>query len=697
MSEREEFGFDEFDDQIHEDVDDVMLAENTEDIDVSEAEVAGEDEATSEADSDDFAEYAEAIDEAVESEESVFEEASEEEAVSEESDETEDVISEENDSEEESVSEDEEGQSEDIVVAEEEPTPKPNKKKGLSITLKLIALCVIPMIMVSAIITYISVSSLTNTLESEIEKSLQLVAVSVSETYDNLYRGDYAQGRSGKVTKGDETISGNTKLIDGLQAQTGYHMSMLWGPMRLVTTFRKNGGTDGPRNNGVAIEDEIYARIANGESFMLSGVDISGTNYYLYYKPLVNSDGSVIGAVEAGTPYDEVQAEISAKVKEPLVISSVLIFAAIIFAFILSRGMASSMKKTDDFITKLRNGHLDIEPDSKMLKRSDEIGSIYDSSVQLQVTLRDVVIKIKSASEKLINSSVILQDMALDTQVIVEEVVSATDGISEKAAFQSEGAEDVNTNVNMINSDIGIISRDMDSLVGYANSMAEAERQSQQIVEELNNQSYETRASLGGVTAQIDTMNSSVQEIKKAIKIISDIADETDLLSLNASIEAARAGEAGRGFAVVAEQIGKLALQSNNSAMEISNIIQEVMDNATRTVEIMQELAEDMNRQQQKLDETRNQSRVVSEGVEQSISGIEGIREKVNGLGYSSMQIQESVGALSMLSTQTKGSANDAAETVQGMQETMSNLRGSADELTVLANQFSAILKVFDV
>lgn len=570
-------------------------------------------------------------------------------------------------------------------------------KMRSSITLKLIAMCIIPILFVSTILTILSVKTLRRTLETQIEKELKLVAESVSEIYDNVYKGDYKMGQGGRVYKGDTTISGNNKLIDGLNAQTGVHITMVYEGMRLVTTVRKDGSNEGPRINGTKIDEAVYARIIDGESFMVSGTELSGTKYFVYYKPLVNSDGSIIGAIESATYYDEIVTSTHAKIMESVVTSLVLGIFTIIIAFIIARHMAKAMKRTNDFIVKIKDGKLDAKPDNRVLSRRDEIGSIYASAVRLQSTLFNVVGDIRGASEKLIHSSAILKDVAQNTTTVVDEVVGVTEEITEKATIQSEGAKDVDDHVNLINTDITTISDDMDALVGNARKMADAELKSQQIVEELNKQSESTRLSLDSVSAQIDEMNNSVQSIQQAITIITEIADETDLLSLNASIEAARAGESGRGFAVVAEQIGKLALQSNKSAQNIGDIIHKVMEDATKTVRIMQDLADSMDLQQKKLDATMSQSLEVSKGVEKSIDGIEDIRKKVGSLGSSSDRIQGLVSALASISGETTDSAKEAADTVIGMQNNMAGLMESAEELAVIANQFSSILEVFKV
>ena len=179
--------------------------------------------------------------------------------------------------------------------------------------------------------------------------------------------------------------------------------------------------------------------------------------------------------------------------------------------------------------------------------------------------------------------------------------------------------------------------------------------------------------------------------------MIQDIADETDLLSLNASIEAARAGEAGRGFAVVAEQISKLADQSKRSATEIEQIIKNIMESSGRMVEIMGEVEANMNHQQSKLEETGVKTAAVADGVENSLQHIDGIREKMDVLGQSGSAIRDVVEGLSAISEQNAASADSTMQAAHGMSDTMTELMTSSENLLALADKLEKVLDVFKV
>ncbi len=249
----------------------------------------------------------------------------------------------------------------------------------------------------------------------------------------------------------------------------------------------------------------------------------------------------------------------------------------------------------------------------------------------------------------------------------------------------------------MISSQIGLITREVDDMAEYARDMSAREKESEMIIRELSASNDHTKESVSRVAEQISLMNSAVGNIKKAVEMIQSIADETDLLSLNASIEAARAGEAGRGFAVVAEQICKLALQSNESGKDIEKILEEITDTSQNMVSVMDEVRINMDIQQTKLEETRTTYRAVAEGVDKSLENIGSIKQKIDVLNSSGESISSVVEDLASISEKNAMSATGTMETAQNMSSTMQTVQESSDELLQLADKLQESLGSFKI
>ena len=532
----------------------------------------------------------------------------------------------------------------------------------LTFSRKMLLLCLAPMMLICILITVFSRQSLTKSVENEIDDALKIVAISLDETYSNLYQGDYEQDKSGKIKKGDVSISGNTDLIDALKKRTNYDITLYFNGMRLVTTLRNDAGAPA---NGTPADSAIYEKIMKGKTVFLSNVKLYGKEYYVLYQPLVNADGTVAGGIGVAKDATDVKKTIAAQTRRITLISIVLLVLAAVLIIFLTTRMVLVMKSTKHFLAKLAQGEFGANPKQKHMKRNDELGDIYRSSVRLQQELRKIVDNIKQSSESLINSANQLTAMAQSTRTTVDSVC------------------------------IAYISNIMDSLTQHANQMSEAEQASETIIHQLNASNEETIDTITNVAEQINALHSSVESIQTAINMIQSIAEETDLLSLNANIEAARAGEAGRGFSVVATQISKLADQSNSTAENVADIIANIIAEADRMVEMMGDVKNKIHKQQEKLDDTMDKSSAVALGVNNSLRDIDTIRNKISVLSQSGDSIQDIVTNLASIAEQNESSTQATMDSALGMSDTMNSLENASESLKDMAHALDESLVRF--
>ena len=166
---------------------------------------------------------------------------------------------------------------------------------------------------------------------------------------------------------------------------------------------------------------------------------------------------------------------------------------------------------------------------------------------------------------------------------------------------------------------------------------------------------------------------------------------------MNASIEAARAGEAGRGFAVVASEISKLADQSNNSATEIEKIINELLIESNKTVDIMEEVKGIVSEQEEKLNMTKAEFENVSRGIESSVGSVENISGRMVELDIAKNGIIDVIQSLSAISEENAAATEETSASVQELDSTVGSLSEAAKDLKVIAEQLDQQIGVFKV
>lgn len=567
-----------------------------------------------------------------------------------------------------------------------------HKKRILTLSGRLLLLCLLPMVLSCLIITVFSASRLRAGIESEIEKSLGIVTASVNETYSNLYEGDYSVDISGKVSKGGVLITSDNRLIDSIKEQTGFEVSFLFGNTRVITTLRNEKGV---RMNGIGISNSVYERIEAGETIFQTDYRFSGVQYYTYYQPLFNADGTIVGAIEAGVDASSVNNTINSQIIAIVGFSVVFVLLAAVAVVFLSRSLVVGMTAVKAFLERIVQGELGAEPDAVQENRGDEIGDIYRMAVSLQSTLHQIVNEIKVSAGDLNESADQLINMAQNTDLVVDDVIRAVAEISEGAKRQADDTSETNENIVRMGQQITSIVGEVENLNRNANKMAAEESESERIINELNASNNETKEAVMQVAEQITVMSSSIRNITAALDMIRNVADETTLLALNASIEAARVGEAGRGFAVVAQQINKLAEQSNSSIIKIEKVIDSVISTSERMVEIMADVKYKMDQQQDKLDETMSKSVAVAGEVENSKIKIEAIRGNVETLSEFGTVIGGAVGNLAAVSYENAASADTTKSSADSMSITMSELKDASEKLADLSRKLEESLGIF--
>lgn len=194
---------------------------------------------------------------------------------------------------------------------------------------------------------------------------------------------------------------------------------------------------------------------------------------------------------------------------------------------------------------------------------------------------------------------------------------------------------------------------------------------------------------------QTNTTNESAMKIKAATTLITSIAEETNLLSLNAAIEAARAGEQGRGFAVVAEQIQKLAEESNESAKQIGQIIALLMADSEKAVRTMGEVKQVMEDQNENVGMTKERFSEMHDGIDKTIEGIRIIAEKMEKIDNTRINVVDIVQNLTSLAQENAAGTEETSASVTEVGEHMSRISQNAAELRNIADGLQKEMEVF--
>lgn len=364
----------------------------------------------------------------------------------------------------------------------------------------------------------------------------------------------------------------------------------------------------------------------------------------------------------------------------------------LIAAIFVTRKIVAPIISATDTVEKLGNLDFseDVSSDKKMLNRKDEVGVMLRSITELKNIIVKVMAEIRAYSESLGEAAEALKNSANESSTAAGQVETAITGIVDGASSQAQETQSATENVIVMGKMIEQASTEVEQLGDNAADMHKASENAMSILAELEKINQKTMEAIHIIGEQTQKTNESAAKIKVATDMISEIAEETTLLSLNASIEAARAGEQGRGFAVVANQIQKLAEQSADATTQITEVISELVNDAQESVQTMDEVKEVMNQQSENVSQTEKAFKNVEKGIAESIESVEKITDKTRKLDEARAGVVDVVQSLSAIAEENAASAEEtsaSASEVGSIMEDVSQNANMLDEIAVKLNE----------
>lgn len=571
-----------------------------------------------------------------------------------------------------------------------------NDLKGNTFSLgkRIVLMSVIPALIMAVACSMYGALSIKSGIQNEIYKGLKVAAFSVSELYDTVNEDEIEEDSDGNIHKGEYVISDNYDVVDTIKDNTGVDITVFYDDTRINTTIKDS--STGERVIGTKAGAAVYEKVVkNKESYESSNVEIEGMNYYGYYIPWKNTNGDTIGMIFAGKSSVEQNEYIREKCMQLVEISFVVLFATATLCIFLSRSISRGIKSAEKAMGLMAEGNLDISLNTRVLKRRDEIGAMYRALDRFSQKLKSTILSIKESSDILKDSGNLLDDMAMHTSKTTNEISKAIDDVSNGAVGQAEEVENASTHVNNIEKLVGEIVKSVEHLSETSDIMKKNSDESTVIIAQLNESNDRTNEAIQKIDRQVHATNDAVQTISKAVDVITSIAEETNLLSLNASIEAARAGEHGRGFAVVASEIQNLAEQSADSAKNIGQIIEELLKESETMVTVMGQVEMIIEQQQEKLNETREKFSSVTEGVDETSEETTTIATRTQECDSSIEKVVDVIVSLSAIAQENAASTEETTASMQELDTTVSKLADAAGELKKLSEALSREVQFF--
>lgn len=537
-----------------------------------------------------------------------------------------------------------------------------------SLKFKMVLMLIVATVVTAATLLLIMVPFSERQIKNETKNYMYDIAQSSCSILDTMTSTDDAALKEHFQNVGVEGISSSYAYIVSSDGTMLYH-----------PTAEKIG-----KSVENAVIKGVVSELKNGQKPENKVVtyDFNGVNKYAAYN--ISKDQSKIVVISADE--SEVLQPVNNMMK--LAVFALIVVVVIVSAIgvVITEIALRPIIRVSQIVQKMAD--LDFsenENTEKMKKRKDETGVMTRSVALLREELVDLLEGIQKQSVQLFKTSANLDGDSDETQKMVEQVDRAVGDIATGATSQAQETQNATENVIAMGNMIEDTNAEAERLNGNAQQMKDSSDQAMQILKELNEINDRTKQSIEEVYTQTNITNESVQKIKEATVLIASIAEETNLLSLNASIEAARAGEQGKGFAVVASQIQKLAEQSNESASQIDEITNALISDSTKSVETIAQVRDIMNEQSEKMEKTDSMFRQVNTGVDHAMDSVNTITEKTELLNQSREKIIDVVQNLSAIAEENAASSQETSASITQVNTVVTDISDNASGLKDIA------------
>lgn len=559
---------------------------------------------------------------------------------------------------------------------------------------KILSFCIIPLIITGLLCEVIGISQYSSGMYAEIKESLKASAIAALNVYNSQGYGDYALKEDGAVWRGmNFNVSQESEIVDSIKEETGVDITFFYKNTAAMTSMMdENGGRYIGMQTGKNITNYT---LKQGAQMYYRNIDIGGKMYHAYIIPITQPDsGDVIGALMATRSVERLEHLIIKNAGVLIAVICLINLVCVICAIFFVNAVVKEIRSAGNVVKKVSTGDLGDQPKEKK-KRKDELGELNRDIASLQQKLKEIVGTIRNGSSVLKNAAVELNDTADSTLGAAKEMAQAVEMITQTTCDQATDSQDVSEHMYRMDEMLNSSMWEVNEIHALSGDMHQLSKDTEQTLVELQESNRKSKETLEVIYEQTNTTNVSVQDIKTATEFITSIADETNLLALNASIEAARAGESGKGFAVVAHEIQGLAEQTNTRAEQIQNIVADLVKKTEHTVAAMEMVKDTMDEQNQKVSDTQESFGRLGQNIDVSTEKIVHIAELTKQIDMVKREMTSDMEKFSSSAESNAAAAEEASAMTLQVSDEFAKVTELAAELQQLASRLEQDVSFF--
>ncbi|MBU3161792.1 cache domain-containing protein [Clostridium frigoris] len=373
-----------------------------------------------------------------------------------------------------------------------------------------------------------------------------------------------------------------------------------------------------------------------------------------------------------------------------------VIVLSIFISFYFSKKISNPILKISKLVDK--TAKLDLSYDENLeviLKYKDETGIIARAVIDLRTALRDIIINLKENSIEVLQYSKTMVAATSETVQSIEAVSVAIEELAKGATNQVQDAQSGANELTSLTLEISTAVNSSGLLKDYSNETKLVNAQGLNSMKLLTEKFKESSNSNEEVVENISTLQNKSNSIGKIINTIKEVAEQTNLLALNAAIEAARAGEAGKGFAVVADEVRKLAEKTSIATNEITSMIGEIqgeISNVTKNIKKGVNINKEANLSMELSQKSFN---IIEKSILNMITQIDTLVLNINKVDKNKDKVLLSIEEMSAVSEESAASTEEIAASMEEQTSSMEDISNTAGNFETIVSKLDAIVQKF--
>ncbi|MFC2947690.1 methyl-accepting chemotaxis protein [Virgibacillus sediminis] len=374
-------------------------------------------------------------------------------------------------------------------------------------------------------------------------------------------------------------------------------------------------------------------------------------------------------------------------------ITLAVLILGILIAIFTSRSITTPLGIVMERMKSIADGDLSNQP--LTIKSRDEIGHLVTATNEMNSSMRELLQRISTVSETVSSQSEELTQSANEVRTGSEQIATTMEEIANGSETQANNASTLSMNAatfsakvqeaNANGETIHHSSQDVLKMTGDGSKLMQESVQQMNMIDQIVKESVE----------KVQGLDTQSKEISKLVTVIKDIAEQTNLLALNAAIEAARAGEQGRGFAVVADEVRKLAEQVANSVTEITGFVGTIQTESSGVVKSLQNGYAEVEKGTGQIQSTGETFGRINEAVSDMVSRIQTVTSNLADMSATSQEMSSSIEEIAAVSEESAAGVEQTSAAAQQTSSSMEEVSANSEDLAQLAEELNGLVRSF--